>query len=102
MEPPELFWVPSVTASGITFYSGSKIPAWKDNLFLGSMTVGRLAGTGNLQRVGFNENGEQKRETLFSDLHQRIRDVREGPDGFLYMLTDENDGALLKVEPAGK
>jgi len=98
-EPPELFWVPSVTASGISFYSGDKIPAWKGNLFLGSMTVGRLPGTGNLQRIVFNENGEQRRESLLTDLHQRIRDVRQGPDGLLYLLTDENDGAMLKIEP---
>jgi glucose/arabinose dehydrogenase len=99
-EPPELFWVPSVTASGILFYNGDKIPAWKGNLFLGSMTVGRLPGTGNLQRIVFNENGEQRRESLLTDLHQRIRDVRQGPDGLLYLLTDENDGAVLKIEPA--
>jgi aldose sugar dehydrogenase len=98
-EPPELFWVPSVTASGILFYSGDKIPAWKGNLFLGSMTVGRLPGTGNLQRIVFNQNGEQRRESLLTDLHQRIRDVRQGPDGLLYLLTDENDGALLRIEP---
>jgi len=98
-EPPELFWVPSVTASGISFYSGDEIPAWKGNLFLGSMTVGRLPGTGNLQRIVFNENGEQRRESLLTDLHQRIRDVRQGPDGLLYLLTDENDGAMLKIEP---
>jgi len=99
-ELPELFWVPSVTASGIAFYTGDKIPAWKNNLFLGSMTVGRIGGTGNVQRVAFNENGEQKRETLFQDLHQRFRDVRQGPDGLLYFLTDENDGAILKAELA--
>lgn len=98
-EAPELFWVPSVTASGILFYSGDKIPAWKGNLFLGSMTVGRLPGTGNLQRIVFNENGEQRRESLLTDLHQRVRDVRQGPDGLLYLLTDENDGAMLKIEP---
>lgn len=100
MEAPELFWVPSVTASGIAFYTGDKIPAWKNNLFLGAMTVGRIGGTGNVQRIVFNENGEQRRETLFADLHQRFRDVRNGPDGLLYFLTDENDGAILKVEPA--
>jgi aldose sugar dehydrogenase len=99
-EEPELFWVPSVTASGILFYNSDKIPAWKGDLFLGAMTVGRLPGTGNLQRVVFNQNGEQRRESLLTDLHQRIRDVRQGPDGLLYLLTDENDGALLKIEPA--
>jgi glucose/arabinose dehydrogenase len=100
MEPPELFWVPSVTASGIVFYTGDAIPSWKGNLFLGAMTVGRIGGTGNLQRVVFNENGEQRRETLLADLHQRIRDVRNGPGGLLYLLTDENAGAILKIEPA--
>ncbi len=99
-EEPELFWVPSVTASGILFYNSDKIPAWKGDLFLGAMTVGRLPGTGNLQRVVFNQNGEQRRESLLTDLHQRIRDVRQGPDGLLYLLTDESDGAMLKIEPA--
>ncbi|MEO8098716.1 MAG: PQQ-dependent sugar dehydrogenase [Acidobacteriota bacterium] len=98
-EAPELFWVPSVTASGIMFYTGDKIPAWTNNLFVGSMTVGRLPGTGNLQRIVFNADGEQRRETLLGDLHQRIRDVRQGPDGLIYLLTDENDGAVLKIEP---
>ncbi len=100
LEAPELFWVPSITASGIQFYTGDKIPAWKNNLFVGSMTMGRIGGTGHVQRVAFNENGEQKRELLFQDLHQRFRDVRQGPDGLLYFLTDENDGAILKLEPA--
>jgi aldose sugar dehydrogenase len=99
-ETPELIWVPSVTASGIQFYTGDKIPAWKGNLFLGSMTVGRIGGTGNVQRIAFNEKGEQKRETLFQDLKLRFRDVRQGPDGLLYFLTDENDGAILRAEPA--
>jgi glucose/arabinose dehydrogenase len=97
---PTLFWVPSITASGLTFYTGDKLPAWKGNLFVGSMTVGRIGGTGHLQRVVFNERGEQRRESLLVDLHQRIRDVRQGPDGLLYLLTDENDGALLRIEPA--
>ena len=100
MEPPEIFWVPSITASGIAFYNGDRIPQWKGNLFVGSMTMGRLGGTGHLHRIVFNENGEQRREMLLTDLHQRIRDVRQGPDGLLYLLTDENDGALLKIEPA--
>ena len=82
------------------FYTGDKIPAWKNNLFVGAMTVGRLAGTGNLQRVVFNADGEQRRETLLADLKQRIRDVRQGPDGLIYLLTDESDGAVLKIEPA--
>lgn len=97
---PMVFWVPSITTSGITFYSGDKLVAWKGNLFVGSMTVGRVGGTGHLQRIVFNERGEQRRESLLVDLHQRIRDVRQGPDGLLYLLTDEDAGALLKIEPA--
>jgi glucose/arabinose dehydrogenase len=97
---PKVFWVPSITTSGLAFYSGDKFPAWRDHLFVGSMTVGRIGGTGHLQRIRFNDKGEQARESLLVDLHQRIRDVRQGPDGFLYLLTDENDGALLKIEPA--
>lgn len=97
---PKLFWVPSITTSGIAFYTGDRFPAWKNNLFVGSMTVGRISGTGHLERIVFNEKGEQRRESLITDLHQRIRDVRQGPDGFLYLLTDEDPGAILKIEPA--
>jgi glucose/arabinose dehydrogenase len=64
------------------------------------MTVGRISGTGHLERIVFNEKGEQRRESLITDLHQRIRDVRQGPDGLLYLLTDEDPGAILKIEPA--
>ena len=97
---PMVFWVPSITTSGLTFYRGDKLAAWKGNLFVGSMTVGRIGGTGHLQRIVFNDKGEQRRESLLVDLHQRIRDVREGPDGLLYLLTDEDAGALLRIEPA--
>jgi glucose/arabinose dehydrogenase len=100
MTLPVLFWVPSITTSGLTFYTGDKFSAWKGNLFVGSMTVGRVGGTGHVERIVFNEKGEQKRESLLVDLHQRIRDIRQGPDGLLYVLTDEEAGALMKIEPA--
>jgi glucose/arabinose dehydrogenase len=100
MVAPKLFWVPSITASGLAFYNADNIPAWKGNLFVGSMNMGRIAGTGHLQRIVFNERGEQRREMLLTDLKQRIRDVRQGPDGLLYLLTDETAGALLRIEPA--
>jgi glucose/arabinose dehydrogenase len=99
MEPPVVFWVPSITASGLAFYTADRIPAWKGNLFVGSMTLGRVPRTGHLQRIVFNDKGEQRREMLLTDLKQRIRDVRQGPDGLLYVLTDEDAGALLKIEP---
>ena len=100
MELPMVFWVPSITTSGLAFYSGERFPAWRGNLFVGSMTEGRIGRTGHLERIVFNNNGEQRRETMLMDLKQRIRDVRQGPDGLLYLLTDEDQGALLKIEPA--
>jgi aldose sugar dehydrogenase len=97
---PKVFWVPSITTSGLAFYNHDRIPAWKGDLFVGAMNMGRVPGTGHLQRVVFNDKGEQRREMLLTDLRQRIRDVRQGPDGFLYLLTDEDAGALLRIEPA--
>lgn len=99
-EQPELFWVPSITVAGMTFYTGNKFPAWKHNLFVTSMIRGRIPGTGHLQRVTFNENGETGREMLLTSLHQRIRYVQQGPDELLYLLTDHSDGALLRIEPS--
>jgi len=96
---PKIFWVPSITTSGIAFSNSDRFPAWKNNLFVGSMTVGRIGGTGHLERIVFNEKGEQRRESLLTDLHQRIRDVRQGPDGLIYLLTDEEQGAILRIEP---
>ena len=97
---PTVFWVPSITTSGIAFYTSDRLPAWKNNLFVGSMNVGRIAGTGHLERIVFNDKGEQRREWLLTDLKQRIRDVRQGPDGLLYVVTDEEGGAILRIEPA--
>jgi glucose/arabinose dehydrogenase len=100
LKAPEIFWVPSIATSGLAFYTGDAFPGWKGNLFAGGMVEARIAGTGQLQRIVFNENGEVRREALLRDLHQRIRDVRQGPDGLLYLLTDEAEGALLRIEPA--
>jgi glucose/arabinose dehydrogenase len=99
-EEPVVYWVPSIAPSGLTFYTGDKFPAWKRNAFVGGMREGEVAPTGQLQRIVFNDNWEEmRREMLLRDLHQRIRDVRQGPDGLLYLLTDEDAAALLKVEP---
>jgi len=101
IEQPVVVWLPSIAPSGLTFYSGDKFPAWKGNVFLGGMRRGEIPGTGRLERVVFNSKMEElRRESLLTELHQRIRDVRQGPDGFLYVLTDEDDGALLRIEPA--
>jgi glucose/arabinose dehydrogenase len=101
MESPWIVWIPSIAASGLTFYTGDRFPNWKRNLFVGGMQFGRIAATGQLHRIVFNANWEEvRRESLFLELRQRIRNVRQGPDGLLYVLTDEDDGALLKIEPA--
>ena len=75
-------------------------PNWQRNLFVGGMREGEIARTGQLQRIVFNDKWDElRRESLLRDLHQRIRDVRQGPDGLLYVLTDEDAAALLKIEP---
>ena len=100
IEAPVSYWMPSIAVSGLAFYTGDRFPAWKGNLFVGSSRRGEVPGTGGLERVVFNEQlGELRRETLLTPLHQRIRDVRQGPDGLLYVITDEDDGALLRLEP---
>ena len=100
MDEPLVFWVPSIAPSGLAWYTGDRFPAWKGNLFVGSMQTGRIPGTGHLERIVFNENDEElAREWLLTELRQRIRDVRQSPDGLLYVLTDADDGALLRIEP---
>jgi glucose/arabinose dehydrogenase len=100
-EQPLVLWIPSVAPTGMTFYTGDRFPAWKGNLFVGSARRGEIPRTGGLERIVFNDKLEElRRESLLTDLHQRIRDVRQGPDGLLYVITDEDDGALLRLEPA--
>lgn len=100
MEDPIIYWMPSISVSGMSFYTGDKFPKWKGNLFVGGLRTGEIPGTGCLQRFVFNQNMEEiRRETLLSDLRQRIRSVRESPDGYIYVVTDEDDGAVLRIEP---
>jgi glucose/arabinose dehydrogenase len=101
IEPPLVFWVPAIAVAGMAVYTGDRFPAWRGNVFVGAMTEARIPGTGHLQRIVFNENMEEiRRESMLREFRQRIREVREGPDGLLYLLTDEDDGALLRIEPA--
>jgi len=94
MEQPYLFWSPSIALSGLTFYTGDKFPQWK-----GSVFVGGLVGE-QLQKITMNQRGLPiRRDPLLRELQQRIRDVQQGPDGLLYVLTDEADGAMLRIEP---
>jgi glucose/arabinose dehydrogenase len=100
MIDPVVSWVPSISPTGMTFYTGERLAAWKGNLFVGGVRYGEIPGTGQLQRIVFNDDMQEiRRESLLADLRQRIRDVRQGPDELLYVLTDEADGALLRIEP---
>ena len=100
-EPPIIYWTPAISVTGLSFYTGDKLPKWKGDLFVAGVRTGEIPGTGRLDRVLINENMEElRRETLLADLHQRIRDVKQGPDGLLYVLTDEVKGAVLRIGPA--
>jgi glucose/arabinose dehydrogenase len=99
-EPPVVYWTPSISVTGLSFYLGDALPKWKGNLFVGGVRYGEISGTGRVDRIVFNENMEElRRESLLTDLHQRIRDVKPGLDGFLYVATDEEAGAILRIEP---
>jgi glucose/arabinose dehydrogenase len=104
IEAPLIVWLPSVAPSGLEVYTGDRMPAWYGNLFVSSARIGEIPRTGGLERVVVNaELGEIRRERLLTELHQRIAHVRQGPDGLLYVLTDQletdEDGALLRIEP---
>ncbi len=103
LEQPLVFWVPSIAVSGMAFYTGDRLAKWKGDVFVGSLREGEIPGTGHLERILFNEKMEElRRESLLVPLRQRIRDVRQGPDQLLYLLTDSpKDGALLRIEPVG-
>ena len=101
MEPPKYYWVPSIAISGMTFYTGDRFPEWKGHLFVGGLrhyVVQRVAP--------LNRRGGFERESMLTELRQRVRDVRQGPDGLLYVVTDGDltrqgaTGAVLRIEPA--
>jgi len=95
MEQPLYYWVPSIAPSGMAFYTGDRFPQWRGNLFVGSLKF-RL-----LVRLELDGEMVVNEERLLKDRLGRIRDVRNGPDGYLYLLTDETDGKLVRLEPAG-
>lgn len=101
IEQALLVWLPGITPSGLLFYTGDKFPAWKGNLLTGSVVTGRTNGASGVERVVFNDKmWETRREMFLGELKQRIRDVRQGRDGLIYLLTEETDGAVLRLEPA--
>jgi glucose/arabinose dehydrogenase len=104
-EDPHLYWVPAIAVTGMTFYTGDRFPKWKRNVFVTGLRQGESPRTGQLQRIEFNDKWEElRREPLLRDLGQRMRDVVQGPDGCLYVLTAESnngptEGAVLRIEP---
>lgn len=101
MTEPFVYWYPAIAVTGITVYTGDKFPNWKGHIFVGAMGGGSL-GTRQLHRLMLNRAGHPLSAgnmTLLAELKQRIRDVKQGPDGALYLTTDEVDGAILKLEP---
>jgi glucose/arabinose dehydrogenase len=101
MDNPRIHWVPSISPSSIIFYTGDKFPKWKNNLFVGSLTQQQLV------RIAFNQPSQaERREGLLVPLHERIRDVQQGPDGYIYVATERAsggnnvDGTVLRIEPA--
>jgi glucose/arabinose dehydrogenase len=97
---PVVYWTPAIAVAGFTFYTGDKLPLWKGDVFVGGLRTGEIPGTGKLDRILFNQQMEElRRESLLVDLRQRVRDVQQGPDGLLYVITDEDEGAVLRIEP---
>jgi glucose/arabinose dehydrogenase len=96
MEQPIHYWDPSIAPSGMTFYTGDAFPDWRGDLFVGSLKFGYLA------RLDVEGGKVVREEKLLEDLDQRVRAVRQGPDGNLYLLTDEDESAVLKLAPASK
>lgn len=94
MQQPLYYWVPSIAPSGMSFYTGDAFPAWKDNIFVGSLKF-RL-----LVRLELDGEKVVHEERLFKAKFGRIRDVRTGSDGFLYLLTDSDNGKLIRLQPA--
>jgi glucose/arabinose dehydrogenase len=99
MEQPVYYWDPVIAPSGMVFYTGDLFPAWKGNLFIGGL------GSTNLVRLTVKGDRIVDEERLLTDLtpkRERIRDVRQGPEGALYLLTDDAAGRMLKLVPKGQ
>jgi glucose/arabinose dehydrogenase len=94
MEQPLYYWDPVIAPSGMTFYTANAFPDWKGSILIGSLTPGLLV------RLTLKEGQVAREERYLGDLRERIRDVRQGPDGLIYLVTDSPDGRLLRVRPA--
>jgi glucose/arabinose dehydrogenase len=96
MEQPVYYWDPVIAPSGATFYSGTAFPDWRGDLLVGSLRPGGLV------RLRIADGRVTLEERYLAELGERVRDVREGPDGAVYLLTDDRNGRLLRVAPNGR
>lgn len=94
MEQPVYFWDPVIAPSGLAFYTGARYPAWRGSLFVGSLNPGGLV------RLELRDGRVVNEERHLAELRERIRDVVQGPDGYLYLVTDSPSGRILRVVPA--
>lgn len=94
MAQPATYWVPSISPSGLSFYEGDAFPQWRGNLFVGALSARALV---RMELVGTRVVHQER---LLEDFDERVRDVRQGPDGFLYLLIDDSEGSVLRLEPA--
>jgi aldose sugar dehydrogenase len=95
LEQPVYYWDPSIAPSGMAFYTGDRFPAWRGSILVGALSGKLLA---RLETSGGKVTAEER---MLQGLGERIRDVRQGPDGFVYLLTDSANGRILRVRPAG-
>ena len=93
MAQPATYWVPSISPSGLSFYDGEAFPEWRGNLFVGALSARALV---RMELVGTRVVHQER---LLENFDERVRDVRQGPDGFLYLLIDDSEGSLLRLEP---
>lgn len=93
MAQPVIHWTPSIAPSGMAFYTGDKFPKWKGNIFVGALKYRQI------RRLVLKGDTVAEQHTLLAEFDERIRDVRSGPDGFLYVLTDDSDGVIARLEP---
>jgi aldose sugar dehydrogenase len=96
MEQPLYYWDPVIAPSGMTFYTADRFSGWKGSVLIGSLRPGGLV------RLTLDGDKVAREERYLGDLGERIRDVRQGPDGLLYLLTDADDGRILRVSPAAR
>ena len=96
MEQPMVNWTPSIAPAGLAYYDGDAFPAWRGDLFAAALVEQ------SVRRLDLEDGQVVDQEVLFTELGMRLRDVRTGPDGYLYLLTDSAEGKVLRIKPASR